>query len=112
MLAEVAALANTSTLVPPLDRKKIRWTAVGDPTEAALLALSMKCGIDYKQEQARQKRLGLIPFESSRKMMTSVHLNDGQYIAFVKGASNEVLARSTEIRWGGEVVPLTPEMRA
>ena len=110
-ICEISSLDNTATLVPPLDRRKSRWTAVGDSTEAALLSMSAKAGMAYKDVLATNPRIGMIPFESSRKMMTSVHRNkEGNIIAYVKGASSEVLARSTSIFWQGRIVPLTEEL--
>ncbi len=110
-LCEVSALDNNATIVPPLDRRKSRWTAIGDPTEAALLVLAAKSGIAYKEEIKRQPRIGLIPFESSRKMMTSVHqCPDGETVAYVKGAGAEVLSRCTSAYWDGSTVPLSPDI--
>lgn len=67
MLCHVAVLDNKATLVPPLDRKKSRWTAVGDSTEAALLVFGAKAGVQYKQALEKQPRIGLIPFQSELK---------------------------------------------
>jgi len=111
-LCEVAAFDNTSVLVPPLDRRKSRWTAIGDSTDAALLVLAAKAGIHHKQALAKQPRIGMVPFESARKMMTSVHRNeDGRITAFVKGAGQEILSRCTEAYWDDGVVSLTDEMK-
>jgi Ca2+-transporting ATPase len=111
-LCEIAALDNTSVLVPPLDRRKSRWTAIGDSTDAALLVLAAKAGIQHKRALTRQPRIGMIPFESRRKMMTSVHTNeDGGVTAYVKGAGLEILSRCTEAYWGESVVPMTEEIK-
>ncbi len=112
-LCEIAALNNKATLVPPLDRKKSRWTAVGDSTEAALLVLAAKANLDPRKVLTEQPRIGLIPFESARKMMTSVHeAPPGGVIAYTKGAGLEILSRSTRIVRGGQTVPLTEELAA
>ncbi len=110
-LAEVAALNNKATLVPPLDRRKSRWTAVGDSTEAALLVLAAKAGLDPKKTLAEHPRIGMIPFESARKMMTSIHQDsNGPVIACVKGAGLEILSRSTRIQRGEMVAPMTEDL--
>ena len=107
-LCEVAALDNKATLVPPLDRKKSRWTAVGDSTEAALLVLAAKANLDPKKTLAERPRIGMIPFESARKMMTSVHQDSGgRVLAYVKGAGLEILSRSTRVQSHESVVPMT-----
>jgi len=110
-LCYVAALDNKATLVPPLDRRKYRWTAVGDTTDAALLVLAAKSDLDPKKVLEEQPRIGMIAFDSTRKMMTSIHQGkDGAVTAYVKGAGNEVLSRCGTALWGEQVVPLTPEL--
>ena len=110
-LCQVAALDNKATLVPPLDRKKSRWTALGDSTDAALLVLAAKAGIQYKQELIQNPRVGMIPFESTRKMMTSIHKGtDGKLTAYVKGAGNEILSKCTSVYWNKQIIPLTEEL--
>ena len=112
LLSEVAALNNKATLVPPLDRRKSRWTAVGDSTEAALLVLAAKASLDPKKALAARPRVGMIPFESSRKMMTSVHRDsEGRVLAYVKGAGLEILSRSGRMQLGESAVPMTEELR-
>jgi phosphoserine phosphatase len=55
----------------------------------------------------------MIPFESARKMMTSVHQDArGNILAYVKGAGSEILARSTRMQQGDTAVPLTEELQA
>ncbi len=109
-LFRASCLDNTATVVPPLDRRKSRWTAVGDSTEAALLVFAEKAGMHSKDQLTRSPRIGMIPFESTRKMMTSVHRDpDGKVVAYVKGAAVEILKRSTKLYWNGEVVPVTAE---
>jgi Ca2+-transporting ATPase len=111
-VCEIAALDNRATLVPPLDRRKYRWTAVGDTTDAALLVLAAKAGLDPKDALEDKPRIGIIPFESSRKMMTSIHrTKEGEVQAFVKGAGSEIIARSRTILWKDKVVPLTGELK-
>jgi Ca2+-transporting ATPase len=110
-LCQVAALDNKATLVPPLDRKKSRWTALGDTTDAALLVLAAKAGIQYKQELVQNPRVGMIPFESTRKMMTSIHKDvNGTITAYVKGAGNEILSKCTSVYWNAHIIPLTEEL--
>ena len=110
-LCQVAALDNKATLVPPLDRKKSRWTALGDTTDAALLVLAAKAGIQYKHELAQNPRVGMIPFDSTRKMMTSIHkATDGKIIAYTKGAGNEILSKCTSAYWNSQITPVTEEV--
>ena len=111
VLCEIAALDNRATLVPPLDRRKYRWTAVGDTTDAALLVLCAKAGLDPKKALDNKPRIGMIPFESTRKMMTSIHeTQKGTVQAFVKGAGSEIVARSKTILWNDKIVPMTDEL--
>jgi Ca2+-transporting ATPase len=68
------------------------WLAVGDPTEAALLAAARKLGLDLPQLQAELPRSAEIPFDSDRKLMTTVHrLPGGGARVICKGAPEAML---------------------
>ncbi len=71
------------------------WTAIGDPTDAALVVLAAKGGLRHEEEAARAPRLFEVPFSSERKRMTSVHLDGDRRVAYVKGAAEVVLPRTT-----------------
>ncbi|MCC6224511.1 MAG: cation-transporting P-type ATPase [Thermoleophilia bacterium] len=68
---------------------------LGDPTEAALVVLAEKGGLRHEQEAARAPRLLELPFSSERKRMTTVHLAGDERVAYVKGAAEVILPRST-----------------
>ena len=89
------ALCNDSVIRKVDDQ----WTLVGDPTEGALNVLAAKGGIDVEDERRQHPRLAEVPFDSSLKMMATVHeIPDGNgdthIQMFVKGAPDVVLARS------------------
>jgi len=77
--------------------------AVGDPTEVALLRAAMAAGRDHALELARLPRVDEVPFDSSRKCMTTVHrLADGTLLGITKGAAEVVLAAAVSaLRSGG-----------
>ncbi|MFE7896881.1 cation-translocating P-type ATPase [Streptomyces sp. NPDC057424] len=110
-LLRVAALCSNARLVPPSDRQG--WRVLGDTTEGALLVAAAKAGIDRAAEEAATPRVAEYPFDSVRKLMSTVHGDtaDG-YHAYVKGAPQELLARCTRIDRSGERLPLTEELRA
>jgi Ca2+-transporting ATPase len=89
-LVLAAVLCNEAHLVPP-ERNGGQWTCVGDPTEAALLAFAEKCGRDYERIRAERPRLSVLPFDSRRKRMTTVHRNGDGWVAYTKGAPSMVL---------------------
>lgn len=90
-LLRAGLLCNDSRLVPGGDG----WSIAGDPTEGALVVLAEKGGLHSRQEAARYPRLAEIPFDSARKRMSTIHLDGEGRIAFVKGAPDEIIARST-----------------
>jgi Ca2+-transporting ATPase len=90
-LLMAAALCNDATLQPPSGDVPV-WTALGDPTEAALLAAARKLGIDTDMLTARFPRRAEVPFDSTRRRMLTVHgLPDGRVRLIVKGAPEAVL---------------------
>ena len=71
------------------------WTVLGDPTEGALVVVAEKGGLRHEQEAARRPRLAELPFSSERKRMSTVHLVGGERVAYVKGAAEVILPRTT-----------------
>jgi magnesium-transporting ATPase (P-type) len=111
-MLRAAALCCDAHLVPPQNdqRRQQRWTAIGDPTEAAILAAAAKLG--FSQEKlAAWPRLAELPFDSMRKRMTTIQRIDGDSIACVKGAPGEIFARCVAIRLRGLVAPFDDERR-
>jgi P-type Ca2+ transporter type 2C len=90
-LAAAGALCNDGALRPP-QAGQPHWTAVGDPTEAALLAGAVKLGLDPGELSARFPRVAELPFDSARKRMTTAHrLPDGSIRVICKGAPEIML---------------------
>ncbi|MBL4571693.1 MAG: cation-translocating P-type ATPase [Gammaproteobacteria bacterium] len=84
----------------------------GDPTEAALLVSASKFNMIYSDERKTAPRLDELPFDSIRKMMSTLHsLNEG-YIQFTKGAPEQVLSACEHILIDGQKTPLTPQLRS
>lgn len=79
---------------------------VGDPTETALRVFAMEGG--YHTDIPREAEA---PFDSLRKMMSTIHRIEGQLTQYTKGAPDEVLARCTSVLEDGIPVPLTQERR-
>lgn len=79
----------------------------GDPTETALI--SCVKNIELNPEKIREKytRLNEIPFDSNRKMMTTINQIDDEILAFTKGAPDVIVSRCTHILINGEIQPLT-----
>ena len=102
-MLKMSILANDATF-------NTEKTAIGDPTETALLDVGMKYGIDKTILDVDMPRIAEIPFDSERKLMTTVHRSDSEeYIIAVKGGLDEILNCCTRINDGTEVRPLTEE---
>ena len=84
--------------------------AIGEPTECALVNYAFKLGINKNElEAGPYRRVGEAPFDSSRKMMSTVHTDNGQedFVQYTKGAPDEILKKCTSILRDGKIVPLT-----
>lgn len=87
--------------------------AIGEPTECALVNDAAKNGMIKTQLKEEYVRVGEAPFDSLRKMMSTVHeTKDHKIIQFTKGAPDEVLKCCTHAMVNGEKVPMTEEVRA
>ena len=87
-------------------------TAVGEPTECALVNHAERLGLSKNVQKDILVRIGEVPFDSDRKMMSTVHRReDGSLIQFTKGAPDELLKRCTHALVGGEAVELTDTVR-
>ncbi|MCE7051610.1 cation-translocating P-type ATPase [Streptomyces purpurascens] len=90
-LLSVAMLCNDAALEPPSHHSP-EWSALGDPTEAALLVAGARLGLDRAALDSELPRLEEIPFDSTRKRMTTVHRRpDGGVRIACKGAPESVL---------------------
>ena len=86
--------------------------AAGEPTECALVNYAYTLGLSKNDLKVKYPRIGEAPFDSIRKMMSTVHNEDGRIIQFTKGAPDEVLKKCTHYLKNGEVLPLTDEVKA
>jgi Ca2+-transporting ATPase len=79
----------------------------GDPTEIALLMLGDDLGIDRQALHAASKRISESPFDSDRKLMSTLHREDGKFTVYTKGAIGNLLKISTHVLANGQVIPIT-----
>ena len=86
-------------------------TVAGEPTEAALVAYAHKCGFKKYELEAATPRVAEAPFDSLRKMMSTVHKTDKGYIQYTKGAPDEVLKNCTHMFKEGGVRIMTESDR-
>ena len=91
-----------------------RYSCIGDPTEAALIALGAKSGLPKEETNKLFPRIAELPFDSDRKMMTTYHPNiiPGAIVSFTKGAPDIVLNNCVEYFDGHKNVPMTEERKA
>lgn len=82
----------------------------GEPDEVALINYASSLGLSKAELVAASPRVGEIPFDSGRKMMSTVHAANGKFIQYTKGAPDEVLKKCTHALVDGQVVPLTEEL--
>ena len=86
-------------------------TVTGEPTEAALVSWAAKTGRAKPELKAGLPRCGEAPFDSGRKMMSTVHRTDSGYIQYTKGAPDVVIQKCTFYLKNGSPVPMTDAYR-
>lgn len=86
-------------------------TKTGDPTEIALLEAGAKSDITKESLQQSHPRVDEIPFDSDRKLMTTIHNYKNRFLVMTKGALDSLLKISTTAYINGETVPLTEELK-
>ena len=86
-------------------------TQVGDPTETALLAFIRKAGGNETEVRNAYPRMKEIPFDSDRKLMSTLHHIAGEYKLMTKGAPDVLLARCVSVKTEGGIVPMNDTFR-
>lgn len=108
-----ALLANVMSLCSDAEFDNNENTAVGEPTECALVNYAEALGLSKNTQKNLFVRVGEVPFDSMRKMMSTVHrTEDGSLIQFTKGAPDEILKVCTTALIGGKEIELTDGIRA
>ena len=106
LLAEAMALCSDAEI------NEGEKDAIGEPTEAALVNFANKLGMPKYILEEKSPRIGEVPFDSGRKMMTTVHKKGGEIIQYTKGACEILLDRcSGYLSENGIVVPMTNEIK-
>lgn len=109
MLLTTGLLCNNATL----HKQEEHSTITGDPTEAALLVSAIKAGFDDEKMRALWPRINEVPFDSDRKMMSTINTNQktGKTLVFTKGAPERVLEKCDRIMINGRIRPLNSNDR-
>ncbi len=90
-LLEISALCNSSKVEPPSDKNK-SWSVIGDPTDGALLVAALKYGLNVQALLMQKPIIHIVPFDSKRKRMTTIHKDSDKLIAYTKGAPRSILS--------------------
>ena len=89
-----------------------KTVSVGDPTQTAVVDYAATLGMPKYELEAREPRVGEIPFDSGRKMMTTVHKSvEGGFIQHTTGAPDVVIGHCTHILRDGKIIELTSSIR-
>lgn len=103
-LVEISVLANDAAISED-------GTKLGDPTEIAFLDYSEKLNQPYRAIRQQFPRLQELPFDSDRKLMSTLHEIDGEHLLLTKGGPDVVFGRSTKVLIDDQVVPITDEIK-
>ena len=84
---------------------------IGDPTETAFIQFALDKGYDVKAYLEAYPRIAEVPFDSERKLMSTIHqVPNGQYLVAVKGAPDQLLKRCTTRDNAGDIAPITQDI--
>ena len=83
-------------------------TYLGDPTETALIRFCEKFNVSKSKLNTSYKRIKELPFDSNRKLMSTINKVDNTFVQYTKGALDELLSRCTHILDNNVVRPMTP----
>lgn len=103
-LIEISVLANDAAISP-------EGAKLGDPTEIAFLDYTEKLNQPYREIRQQYPRLQELPFDSDRKLMSTLHTIDSEQLLLTKGGPDIVIGRSTKVLINDEIVPLTEEIK-
>ncbi len=106
----IATLTSNATLA--LDEKSHEWVVRGDPTEAAIVVLSEKIGIQKKYLEKEVPRIAELPFHYKEKYHATLHHGKNHYFINVAGAPEMILSHSQSIYRKKKIVPLTGTQRS
>lgn len=105
-------LARAMALCSDAELDEEAGTAVGEPTECALVNYADSLGSRKPQLKEEFPRIGEIPFDSGRKMMSTLHSSAGKTVQYTKGAPDELLKRCSSVLTENGVLPLDDNKRA
>ena len=105
MLIDYGVLCN-DTKVQLSDENK--YIKIGDPTEIALTDLSIATNDNPIKVLETYPRVHELPFDSERKLMTTVHVIDGKYVSITKGAPDVLFAKASHVNNHGSIEKVTP----
>lgn len=108
LLASAMALCSDARIEEGSD------SAIGEPTECALVNYAHQLGMEKQALEMALPRIGEVPFDSGRKMMSTLHEDKDELkiLQYTKGAPDEVLKKCTKIWRDGQAVPMTDADRA
>lgn len=89
-----------------IEIKEGKKVAVGEPTEVALVNKALQENIDKQELYRKKKRVADIPFDSSRKMMSTLHQDGNNYLVITKGAPDVILNKCKFYKYQGRVIEL------
>lgn len=108
LLLTLSTLCNDSILQVTNKGKDTSVSATGEPTEKAFILAAYQIGILKPQLDLNNPRIHEIPFESARKLMTTVHReSSGTILSITKGAPDILISKCTHIHQNGKEIPLT-----
>lgn len=107
-LLEISALCNNAKIQAPSDQNRL-WSIIGDPTDGALLVAAMKYGLNTQVMNVEKPIVRMMPFDSERKRMTTIHSFDNKTAVYSKGAPRSILSICDKMKVDSTIEKMTEQ---
>lgn len=106
-ILKIVAMCNTAKIEAPNENNK-SWSIIGDSTDGAFLVAAIKYGINLREILQQEPLVLILPFDTDKKVMSSIHKKGSEYCAYTKGAAGKVMDLCSKIKIKNRIYNFSP----